>query len=306
MKNFTLAYKLLLILTVAMWGAAFPLMKNISNAVDSIPFIALRMTIASITLLIINIKLLKGVTKKMLLSGAIYGALLTFSSFFQVQGLRFTTTTNSGFIGTTYVIFMPFFVYALFKKKPTLQTVLGIIIVVTGLFLICGILTLTPFSFSGSSLNIGDLLTLIFSILTCVYLLWGDFMARKYNVSIITFVHVFFAAIFSWIILPFSQQRHMDLSNNTILLSVIYCGVFSSALGYLFTLIAQSKLDPTTTSIFWSIEPVFVVLFAAVIPDMYGKYEYPTISSLIGGTLILSGVFVTSVIKREKNSNKTV
>lgn len=298
MKNGTLQYKLLLILTVAMWGAAFPLMKNIATAVDSIPFIALRMTVAAVALFFINIKQLKGITKGMLLSGALYGVLLTFSSFFQVQGIRFTTATNAGFIGTTYVIFMPVFVYALTRQKPTKRTVFGIGVVVIGLLFICGIIQVAPFGISMSSLNIGDLLTLVFSLLTCVYLLVGDRMTKKYNVSLITFVHVIFAALSAWIIMPFSGQTTMALSSIVIVASILYCGVFSCALGYLFTLIAQKHLDPTTTSIFWAIEPVFVVLFAAVIPDMYGKLEYPTWTSLIGGVLILTGVAITSIVKR--------
>lgn len=296
-KASKLQYKLLLIVTVAMWGAAFPLMKNISYAVDSIPFIALRMTIATVALLIINAKNLKKITKKMIISGAIYGVLLTFSSFFQVQGIRFTTATNAGFIGTTYVIFMPLFVFALTRKKPTKRTIVGIVIVVLGLLFICGIVSISPIGISMTSLNVGDLLTLAFSLLTCIYLLVGDHMTKKFDVCLITFVHAAFAALSAWIIMPFSGQTTMNLSNPTILLSVIYCGVFSCALGYLFTLIAQKHLDPTTTSIFWSIEPVFVMIFAAIIPDMFGNVEYPTVISLIGGILVLTGVAITSFIK---------
>lgn len=294
MKSDSVKYKMLLVLTVAMWGAAFPLMKNISNAVDSIPFIALRMSVATAALFLLNIKNLGRITKKILISGAVYGALLTFSSFFQVQGIRFTTAANSGFIGTTYVMFMPFFVYFLFKKKPAKHTVFGILIIILGLLFICGIITLSPFGFSMSALNAGDLLTLVFSLLTCIYLLVGDYMTTRYDVMLITFVHAGFSAICAWIIMPFSGQYKMDIGNVTILLSVLYCGIFSCALGYLFTLIAQKHLDPTTTSIFWSIEPVFVVVFAAIIPDMYGNAELPTISSLLGGALILAGVAVTS------------
>ncbi len=294
MKDNKFKYKLLLVLTVAMWGAAFPLMKNISNAVDSVPFIALRMTVSTITLFILCFKQLNKITKKMIVGGAVYGALLAFSSFFQVQGIRFTTATNSGFIGTTYVMFMPFFVYLLFKRKPTRYTVAGISVIVAGLLLICGIISLSPLAFSFSALNIGDLLTLIFSLLTCIYLLVGDYMTTKYDVMLITFVHSGFSAVIAWIAMPVFGQYRMELSNPSILLSVLYCGVFACALGYLFTLIAQKHLDPTTTSIFWSIEPVFVVIFAAIIPDMFGNREYPTLSSLIGGALILAGVAITS------------
>lgn len=302
MSKKTLKYKLLLILTVAMWGAAFPLMKNISTAVDSVSFIALRMTVATAVLLLINLKSIKKISWKMIMSGAIYGVMLTFSSFFQVQGLKFTTATNSGFIGTTYVIFMPLFVYLLFKRKPTKRILFGIGIVVLGLLFICGIVTLSPFAVSMTAINMGDILTLIFSVLTCIYLLVGDFMAKKYDVALITFVHAFFAAAFAWIVLPFTGEFKMDFSNNMVVIGVIYCGVFSCALGYLFTLIAQKNLDPTTTSIFWSLEPIFVMIFAAIIPDMFGKFEYPTIASVLGGMLILIGATVASYERKPKQA----
>lgn len=292
--NPLLKYQLLLVLTVAMWGAAFPIMKNILNHVDSISFIALRMTIATVVLLLINLKKLGRISRKMIVSGAIYGGILAFSSFFQVEGLKSTSAVNSGFIGTTYVVFMPFFVYFLFGKKPSKKNAAGILTVVLGLLFICGIIKLSPFSFNLTAFNIGDLLTLIFSILTCVYLLYGDKMAGLYDAALITMVHTFFAAIFAWIFTFASPQTQIEIPNPTILLSILYCGVFSCALGYLFTLTAQRHLDPTTTSVFWALEPVFVIFFAAVIPDMNGNVELPTYLSIIGGVLVLLGVWVTS------------
>ena len=198
-------YELLLVVTAALWGLSFPAAKYIGNDVDSLSFLAIRLTIAAALLLLIFRKSLKKVTSKMAWLSVGAGALLGFHSFIQLEGLRYTSSGSSAFITSTNIVFVPLFSLLFFKKKP-------------------------------------------------------------------------------------------DKGFFSEMLAVTVCFLLSKA---------QAKLSAAKVSVICSLESVFAMLFAAVIPGRSGEIEPITLSAAVGGIFILLGVIKISVKRNPADKRKT-
>lgn len=288
-------YETLLIITAALWGLSFPAAKYIGTDVDSVSFLAIRFTIAAFLLFFAFRKHMKAVRLKMVLSSVGVGALLAFHSYIQLEGLRYTSSGNSAFITSTNVIFVPFFSFLLFRKKPDKGFFPGLLAVVTGFLLISGVVSLTPFSFHFTSVNYGDFLTLLCAILTALYFVLFNALTEKYNDIPVNVLHMFGAAIFMWCFWLFTPQKSVDLSDTVIVIWILYCAVFASAVGFMLLSKAQSKLSAAKVSVICSLESVFALLFAAFIPGRGGAVEPITLAAAAGGLLILLGVIKISV-----------
>ena len=288
-------YEFLLLITAALWGLSFPAAKYIGEDIDSISFLAIRLSIAAVLLVLIFCRRLKGLSFKMILSSVAVGALLAFHTFIQIEGLRYTSSGNSAFITSTNIIFVPLFAFLLFKKKTEKGFFPGLVAVVLGFLLISGIVSLKPFGFNFTGVNYGDLLTLLCAVLTAVYFVLYQSLAERYDELSVNVFHMCGAAAFMWVLSLFSTERHVDLSNTGTVLWLLYCAIFASALSFVFLSMAQAKLSAAKVSVICSLESVFAMLFAAVIPGRNGAVEPITLAAVVGGLLITLGVIKISV-----------
>lgn len=288
-------YEILLIITAALWGLSFPAAKYIGTDVDSVSFLAIRFTIAAFLLLFAFRKHMKSVCLKMALPSVGVGALLAFHSYIQLEGLRYTSSGNSAFITSTNIIFVPVFAFLLFRKKPDKGFFLGLLAVVTGFLLISGIVTLSPLSLHITTVNYGDFLTLLCAILTALYFVLFNALTEKYSDIPVNVLHMFGAAGFMWVFWLFTPEKSIDLSNSLTVIWILYCAVFASAAGFMLLSKAQTNLSAAKVSVICSLESVFALLFAAVIPGRGGIVEPITPTAAIGGLLILLGVLKISV-----------
>ena len=78
--------ELLLLFIVAVWGASFPLMRNVLSMIPFYAYISIRFTIATAVLVVIFWKRLKSIDLKLLLSGSIIGVFLFVGMYLQVMG----------------------------------------------------------------------------------------------------------------------------------------------------------------------------------------------------------------------------
>lgn len=293
-------YELMLVLTAAMWGLQFPLTKFVSADFDTVPILAIKYSVAVAALTLINIKKLKNITAKMLIPCGLLGLLLVLHSFLQVQGLKFTSASNSGFITSTNVIFVPIFMYLLFREKPAKNVIAGLLLMVFGFLFISEIVSINPLKIGGQRLNIGDFLTLLSAIFTGLYMIFNNRIAIKHDEDLANYIQFVFAAVGSIILLPMVSENHANFSSGVSILVLLYCGIFATALAFLFLMKSQKPLGAVKTAVISSLEPVFATVFALFIPDPQGNLGVLTLESVIGGLLILAGVIVTTAINTEK------
>jgi len=278
------------------WGSSFIVMKNISNDIPAYAYLAMRFLVASIILMFIFNKNLKGINLSGIIRGSIIGLLLYAGMMLQVLGLKTTTASNSAFITGLCVVMVPIISVFLLKKRPPLNAVAGVILAAVGLFFLTG--------FQGNWV-IGDTLTLICALCFALQIIFIDKFASDMNIYHLAFLQVSSAAVLyliTWAGIAFTSSGSAYIVfDSKVILTILYTGALGTALGYSVQTIAQKYTNPTRTALILTCEPVFGAIFALIVPDINGNTEKLTIKTFIGCLLILSGMVITELRFQNKN-----
>lgn len=287
----------MLSVTAIFWGAGFVLSDNLLNAAfnDAPNLInTIRFGVAVILLGIIFARKLR-FNRKTLLYASI-GGLMLFGGFtLQLLGLKHTTPSHNGFFTASYVMFVPFIVWVMRKKRPNWVTLVGVGIAIAGL----AILNL-DFSKSDniSETPVGDLLTLAGAVMFAAQIALTDY---AYTEKQVDFENMTFWQILCATILFALYSVIFESGNYTaITFDPSYCIwrlAFVSILGTMFAYVAQgyaqNHLSPTETSIVLACESPI----GAIISILVGIEAFAW-NTAVGGTLVIAAVVLMEISPR--------
>jgi len=269
---------LVLLLVTACWGLTFPAIHVAVAEIDPHVFLALRMGLAFLGLVILfRNRFLTG-WKGRLSKGVVLGVFLYGSYAFQAVGLRYTTASRSGFITGLSVALVPF-LYALIRRKPP-----GLL-PVTGAFLsLVGLFFLTRPDAGG--LNAGDILTFGTAITYAIYVVLLESYTVSESPEPYVGIQTATVALASLAFVPFSD-RHVEWTGGLAIALLITVPVA------VFSFIAITKYQPKTqatrAAVIYALEPVFASFFSAL-----WLHERLGGSGFIGAAIMLVG-FVLAV-----------
>ncbi|MBM4169501.1 MAG: DMT family transporter [Ignavibacteria bacterium] len=266
------------------WGGTFVIVKQGLDDASPLMFIAVRFGIASVLFLLFAFRHLKKITSKAILHGSILGFLLWVGFATQTIGLQYTTASKSGFITGLLVIFTPLFQILIERRPPKTGNILGIILVVVGLYLLT--------SPGGSSFNIGDGLTLICAAVFGLYIVYLDLFSKESSFWQLAFMQFVLTALLSTIASPFFEVPTFVLTGD-LLIGLAYLAILATILTLTLQTRYQKDTTPTRAAVIFSLEPVVA---AAVAYFALGE----TIGNLgiIGGFLIVSGLLISELSDR--------
>lgn len=278
-----------LIITTIIWGSAFVVMKNSVDIISPTYLLALRFTIASIALVAVFFKRLKLVTKTEILCGSLLGVFLFVSYLLQTYGVKYTTASKNAFITTLYVIIVPFLHWFFNKKRPSVNNIGAAVIAVFGLALI---------SLEGDlSINIGDLLTLFCGLFFAFHIVFVDRYTNHHDPVRLTVIQMVTAAILSWVLAPIMEgTQDFTVINGSMLIGLLYLGIFSTMICFLLQNVGQKHLSPNTTSIILSFEAVFGLVFSVIF------LEEEVTPKLMAGCILLFSSVILSEYQRKKKA----
>lgn len=281
-KRTTFIASLGLLLVTIIWGFAFVVVKNSLDIVPPIYMMAFRFTIATAGLIILFFKKLIKMTKSELIHGVIIGLCLFAAYAFQTIGLVYTTAGKNAFLTTFYVILVPFINWIIVKRKPDFYSILAAFISIVGI----GLLSLR----GDLTMNIGDILTLICGICYALQIVYIAHYSQHDSPIVLTVIQLAVAAILSWIIAPFYDGAFPThaFSDKSVIISMLYLGIFSSMIAFLLQTVCQKYTPPSTASIIMSFEAVFGVLFGVLF-----LHEGMTIRTTIGCILMFVAVIIS-------------
>ena len=280
-----------LLLTAAVWGFAFVVVKDSLDYVGSVYMVAIRFSIAAIGLAIIFCKRLKKIDKKHLLMGGVTGLFLFLAYLVQTIGCSYTTAGKNAFLTTIYVILIPLISWPLYKKRPHWHVFVAAGLSLTGI----GLLALGGDDISG--INIGDILTLLCGLFFALHILWTEKCNKEgCDTIIITMLQFAFAAFFGWILAPFMNGAFPIVAIQTpkVVLSMLYLGLFSSMICFSLQNIGLKYVQSSLASLFLSFESVFGVLFSTIF-----LHETLTLKMAVGCVLIFSAIVIAECLKKE-------
>ncbi len=288
-RKVKLAAGLGLLVTAFIWGFAFVVVKNSLDYVSPIYMLAFRFTIAGITLALVFMKRLRHMNKKLLAHGALVGFFLFAAYLVQTIGCDYTTAGKNAFLTTIYVVVVPFLGWALRKGKPDRYCVAAAFIAIAGI----GLLTLE----GDFSVNIGDMLTLVCGILFALQIIYIDQYTETDDPVLIAIWQIIFAAVYSWItaFIAGGEFPAEALGSSSVVLSMLYLGLFSTMIAFVLQNVCQKYLRPATASLLMSTESVFGVLCSVLF-----LHELMNGRMVIGCALIFAAI-VLNEIKPGKN-----
>ncbi|MHB1049796.1 MAG: DMT family transporter [Bacteroidota bacterium] len=272
--------ELLLFGTTFIWGSTFVVVKAGMEYISPSLFIALRFGIGALLFAIILRNQFKNIKRATIKKGMILGFMLGSGIVLQNYGIYETTASKAAFITGLMVIFTPVAQLVLVRRAPKTGNIIGVIVVIAGLFLLT--------SPTGSGINFGDGLVLVSAAIFGVYIVFLDIYTRDENVLHLAFIQVTVTSLTACMTIPF--EKIVLIPNTQLLLSLVYMGIFATVLTTYVQTRYQKDTTPTRAVIIFTIEPVITAVLA-----FYILNEILGIVGIIGAVTIVIGIFISEL-----------
>jgi drug/metabolite transporter (DMT)-like permease len=273
-----------LVMVTACWGSTFFLIHDLLTRVPTLDFLAVRFTIASVTLVLLAPKALGRLTRESRRQAVVLGCLYGLAQILQTAGLARTPASVSGFITGMYVVATPLLAAVILRHRIGRLTWIAVVLAMVGL----GVLTL-----SGFSIGYGEALTLLAAMLYALHIVglgaWSD-PRQALGMAIVQLIVIAVICLVctapDGLVLP---DRLGDW------VSLLYMAVFAAAGAMIGQTWAQAHLPATRAAIIMSTEPVFAAGFAVLLGG-----ESATVRMVFGGLLVLAAMVLAELAPRRK------
>ena len=281
-----------LILTAAIWGFAFVVVKDSVDTIPPVYMVSIRYTIAAVLLGFVLIPQFKKLNRYYWIHGAVTGLMLALGYITQTIGCKYTTAGKNAFLTTIYVILIPLISWPLNKKRPHFVVFLSAVMALVGI----GLLALRN---EGGVLgfNVGDILTLICGLFYALHIIFTAKFSQDKNPVILTWIQFIVAAVFSWSVSPLIDGSFSValLKSSRVIFSMLYLGIFSSLVAFLLQNICLKYMESSLASLFLSLESVFGVIFSTIF-----LRERMTLVMIIGCVLIFAAITIADQFHAKK------
>ncbi len=270
-----------LLFVSAVWGGAFVFMKVAMEDITPLYFVCFRFLLAALIMIILCGKRLKSFNKKLFFASLWTGIPLALGLILQTVGLEQTTVANTAFISGLYVIFVPLLA-AFGGKRPQKSQIFLVCVSVLGLLI-----------FSGNQnfrMSWGDFLILLSALAFAWQLLAVEHHGNRHSSLLLAFGQILVAAIVCSLAAVLAEPVPTFISQS-VLISLLYCGIFSTALAFLLQIRAQ-RLIPAE-------EAALVVISEALFGAYFGYWllgETFSDRQLVGAVIIISSLVGAALV----------
>lgn len=286
--------------TALIWGGTFAAVKfAINGGLGVEALLAYRFLIGTAGLAVFLVALRIKPQAREVKDGLWLGLLLSTLFWLQTDGLRFTTTTKSGFITGLYVIFTPLAAAFAGDRLKGSHT-LGALIALAGL----SFLVYQPGA-GLSGWNRGDTETLLNALLVGVHIVLTSRFSRRSSGWVLAFIQVAFTAGVMTALAAFApggfHGSGAALRSPAIWAALAYLGLLATTLALWIQSTMQAKVTATEAAILFSLEPVFAALLA-VSGFIPGIHERLGPWQVLGAALIVTATLVAELGPRLLNA----
>lgn len=273
---------LALVLVVAIWGATFVMVKDAVTGFPVFTFLAIRFTLATLTLLpFVRWEGARPRGQTLWWQGALMGVALFAGYGLQTMGLRFTTPAKAGFITGLSVVLVPVGSAWFLRRPPSRFATMGVVMATVGLALLSLNEDLT--------VGLGDLLVLGCAVSFAAQVVLTGAYAPGQPAMRLALVQIATVAALSWLV-ALAFERPWPPVAGHVWFAAAFTGVFATSLAFAAQTSAQRFTSPTHTALVFSLEPVFAGVFSYLLIG-----ELLTGRALIGSALILCGMLAAEL-----------
>ena len=218
--------------------------------------------------------------------GGLLGAFYLTALILQTVGLQRTSPGVSGFITGMSVAMVPFLYWFVARRSPGRWQIVGAIVATIGL----GALSLQ----GDFTLKWGDAITLVGTFFYALHIMTTGFFAPKVRPTTLAVTQMALSAAVLAVVTPFVVPVTLDLPWQ------VWAAVVWTALsGTIYAFFIQSWAQRYTTSTHAAILLGFESVFAAIAGVVAGM-DAVTWRLLVGGSLMMSGVFIVELLPSSK------
>jgi drug/metabolite transporter (DMT)-like permease len=276
---------LTLLVVAAIWGSAFVAQRIGNEMVGPFTFNGTRFLLGALVLLpFLGLQRLRGYTRSELRSGALLGVLVFAGASLQQIGLLTTTAGQGGFITGLYLVFVPLFLWAIWRERIGWSQLAGAALGTVGLFLLSVQDVAGRLRFAGGDAwTLAGTLAWTFQVITIGRAAPGKDPLR---------LAVLEYAVCALLCLVPSAALERRTWGGIVRAgpSILYAGIFSTALAYTGQLVAQPRAAPVHAVLIMSLESVFAALFGRLLLN-----EQLSRRQMVGCGLMLAGMLLSQV-----------
>ncbi|MEY8461353.1 DMT family transporter [Eggerthellaceae bacterium 24-137] len=289
------AYKLMLLAATVIWGFAFVVMKDAVDVLPPAQLIGVRFLLTGLLMAALFHRKLRGsLNRGFLGAGLVLGAVTFLAFWVQTVGLAETTPGKNAFLTATYCVIVPFMLWAITHKRPTLANVGAAVLCVAGI----GLVSLTAGSFT---MGFGDLMTLLCAVFFAAQIISIARFSKRYDVLGLTVYQFLFGGVMGLALgaatEPFPGWD--AIGNADFLFNLAYLVVFASGLCYVLQNVGLAHVPEAQGSLLLSLESVFGVLASVI---FYG--EVVTGRMAAGFVLIFAAILISELAPTRKASEQ--
>lgn len=243
--------RLALLTAAVIWGSSFIVMKDAVAGVPVFLLLAIRFSIACALLGVIFRKRLKASGRTLLGHGAVCGVLLLSAYATQTFGLTTTSPGTNAFLTAVYCVLVPFVMWLMFRKRPTVWNWAAAALCLTGVGLVSltGDMTITP----------GDAWTLLGGLFFALHMVAVSRFGEHDDPVVLTVWQFAASAVCCWVMTFAAEGMPQPIPQHA-LFGVIYLSLFATAAALLLQNVGQSMASAASASILLSLESVFGVI----------------------------------------------
>jgi drug/metabolite transporter (DMT)-like permease len=292
MSNSKLFPYLEAVFAVVVWGASFIATKVVLRDISPVTIVWLRfaMGVLILGMAVVVRKQFSLLNRNEWLYFALLGFLgITFHQWLQSNALKTSEASTTAWIVSTTPVFMAILGWIVLKEKLPWIKIAGILLAFFGVLLVVYDGDLSAISL-GTFGKPGDILILISAINWTIFSVLSRRGLKTHPATLM----MFYVMVLGWVFtsfLFFATGNVSEVSRLTVngWLGITFLGVFCSGLAYIAWYDALQALTTAQTGVFLYIEPLVAVVVAFFLLE-----EPITLSSLLGGAVILFGVWLVN------------
>jgi drug/metabolite transporter (DMT)-like permease len=293
-----------LLLTTLIWGTTFSLTKSLfEGSMHPFGLVAYRFGIASVFFAVLFGRRLRAeFDRRTWLRGMLLGTNLYAGYALQTMGLELTTSSRSGFITVLYVIITPLLQLMVTRRLPRLNIMIGALMAVVGVWGLTspgGTLDglIDPWRTGG--VNLGDILTLVSSIIFAVYIILLDRLAEGTRPLSLTGAQIGTVAVLAITHAAIVEPPSAPASGLA-WGKLFFLAIVATVTTTYWQTRYQPAVAPARAAVIFTLESVFGAFFAYLI---LGEHLGPV--ALAGAVLIIAGLLVTELVGRRNVERRT-
>jgi drug/metabolite transporter (DMT)-like permease len=276
-----------------LWGTTFVVVKSALSEIPTFAFLALRFTVAAVALALIYRSAIRRVG---LIGGILAGGLLFVAYSFQTLGLGLTTPSKSAFLTGLSIPMVPLASSLVYRIKPRLVEVAGILIASVGMML----MTLPSLRFEMSR---GDTLSFLCAVVFALHIVVIGHYSPLIGFESLAVFQVGTAAVLGLSVygglLAFGRPVALHWSQGAVA-AILITGLLATALAFTAMAWAQQYTSPTRAALIFSIEPL-----VAWLTSYWLTGETMTNRGKVGAVAILAGILLVETnradIEKKRN-----